>query len=198
MANTNAPFGFKRVARADQGPLGGGFSSLKMQPTAGALNRGDLVLALADGTVAVSAAAQGHLNRGVYIGCHYTTASLGYPVWANYWPGSGAALGSGLVDVFIVDDPMAEFEGMASAGPITQADVGANCDVVVNASTTGFSKWSLGVPSAAAGGLNFPFKVLAVGNRGTFISDGYDVASANNIVRVGWNDMFLKGPAQGV
>ena len=194
MANTNAPFGFRPIARLDGGPYGGGFSTLKMQNNAGALNRGDTVKALADGTVAVSAAAEGHLARGVYIGCHYLNAALGYPIWSNYWPGAGAL---GLVDVFIIDDPNVVYEVMASAGPITQADVGANADIVVNASTTGFSKWALGA-ATTTGSTNFPWKIHAVGNRGVNISDGYDAASANNIVHVIWNDMFLKGPAIGI
>jgi len=73
---------------------------------------------------------------------------MGYPIWTNYWPGSGAL---GLVDVCIIDDPNQVYEIMASAGPITLADIGSAANVVVNASTTGFSKWALGAPAAGAG-----------------------------------------------
>jgi hypothetical protein len=188
MANTNAPFGFRPIRRVDGAAWSGNHTTCKMQNTAGALNRGDLVQQLADGTVAVGAAAVGHFMRGVFVGCHYLAASLGYPIWSNYWPGAGAI---GLVDAFIIDDPNVVYEAAASAGPITLADIGSNADIVVAASTTGFSKWSLGVPTQAASA-TFPWKIVALGNGGFPIQDGYDATSANNIVEVSWNDMFFR------
>jgi hypothetical protein len=185
MTNTIAPFGFKPVRRFDGAAWTGNFTQCKMQNNAGALNRGDGVVQLADGTVAVAAAGVGHPFRGIFIGCHYLLAALGYPIWTNYWPGSGAV---GLVDAFIVDDPNLVFEVQASAGPITMADIGMNADVVVAASTTGFSKWSLGVPAAT---VTFPFKIMGPSNNGVNIGDGYDVTVANNLVEVMPNEWFL-------
>jgi hypothetical protein len=195
MANTNSPFGFRPIRRLDGAAWTSNHTTKKMQNNAGALNRGDAVQALVDGTVAVSAAAAGHLNTGIFVGCHYLSSALGYPIWTNYWPGSGAL---GLVDAFIIDDPNVVYEVMASAGPITLADVGANADIVVNASTTGFSKWALGAPTTTAS-TNFPWKIIGLGNNGVNVGEnGYDATSANNIVEVCWNDMFLKGPAIGI
>jgi hypothetical protein len=185
MTNTIAPFGFKPIRRFDGAAWTGNFTQCKMQNTAGALNRGDGVVQLADGTVAVAAAAAGHVFRGIFIGCHFLSAVMGYPIWTNFWPGAGAV---GLVDAFIIDDPNVVFEVQASAGPITMADIGQNADVVVAASTTGFSKWSLGVPAVTA---TFPFKILGPANNGVNISDGYDVTSPNNIVEVMPNEWFL-------
>jgi hypothetical protein len=190
--NTVAPFGFRPIRRQDGAAWSGNFTQCKGQPTAGALNRGDLVQQMADGTVAVGAAAVGYPIRGVYDGCHYLLAALGYNIWSNYWPGSGAI---GLVDIFVIDDPSVVFEGQASAGPITLASVGLNADVVVTASTTGFSKWALGVPAATA---TFPFRVERLGNGGVYISDGYDATAANNIVEVSWNSMFMRQSGTGV
>jgi len=186
MANTNSPFGFKPIRRLDGAAWSSCHTTKKMQITAGACNRGDVVKQMPDGTVAVSAAAAGYLNVGVFVGCHYTVASLGYPIWTNYWPGAGAAPGT-LVDAFVIDDPMVVYEVMAATGPITLANVGDNADVVVTASATGFSKWALATPAVAAGSDVLPFKVVGVGNNGIFIQDGYDAASANNIVEVAWN-----------
>src|SRR4029077_7116135 len=107
-------------------------------------------------------------------------------IWSNYWPGAGAAAGT-LVEVYIIDDPLVVYEVMAATGPITAANVGENADFVVAASTTGFSKWGLATPAVAAGSDVLPFKVVGIGNAGVNISDGYDVASANNIVEVCWN-----------
>jgi hypothetical protein len=194
VANTQAPFGFRPIRRQDGAAWSGNFTQLKAQANAPAMNRGDVVKNLADGTIAIAAPADGHLCRGVFDGCHYLLAALGYNIWTNYWPGSG---GIGLVDCFVIDDPLVVFEAQANAGPITLADLGANADIVVNASTTGFSKMALGAPTTTAS-TNFPFKIVGLGNAGVFISDGYDVTAAFNIVEVTWNDMFMKGPAIGI
>jgi len=196
MTNTNAPFGFRPIRRQDGAAWSSQFSQLKAQSTAGALNRGDLVKSLADGTVAAAAAADGHVVRGIYVGCHYLLTAMGYNIWSNYWPGSGAPAGIS-VDVFVVDDPFVVMEGMAAAGPILFADIGSNCDIVVNASTTGFSKWALGAPTTT-GSTSFPFKVIGLGNGGVNISDGYDATSANNIVEITWNEMFMKTAGLGI
>ena len=186
MANTNAPFGFRPIRRLDGAAWSGNLTQKKMQITAGACNRGDVVKQMSDGTVAVSAAAAGAANVGVADGFRFVAAALGYPIWTNYWPGAGAVAGT-LVDVFVIDDPNVVFEVMANAGPITLAQVGDNADLVVTASTTGFSKWSLLTPAVGAGSDVLPFKVVGLGNAGVFISDGYDTTAANNIVEVAWN-----------
>jgi hypothetical protein len=133
-------------------------------------------------------AGDGHLARGVYIGCHYLSAALGYPIWSNYWPGSGA-LGSAPIDVFIIDDPTVVYEVAALAGPITAADVGLRAEASPLASTTGFSKWSLTGLAVTA---TLPWIVTGLGNNSVPIQDGYDATTAFNIVEVAWNDMFLK------
>jgi hypothetical protein len=193
MANTVAPFGFRPVRRVDGAAWSSQHSQRKAQITAGAINRGDGVAQLADGTVAVTAAAAGKPFLGISEGCHYLSAALGYPIWSNYWPGSGAQAGT-LVDMFIIDDVKVVFEVQASAGPITLADIGGTADVVVTASTTGFSKWALGAPGTTA---TFPFTIVGLGNNGVNISDGYDATSANNIVEVAPNLWFLT-PGAGV
>ena len=189
MANTNAPSGFRPIKRLDGAAWTGNHTERKMQNTAGAMNRGDVVKQLADGTVAVSTLAAGAANIGVCQGFHFLSATMGYPIWTNYWPGAGAV---GLVDVFIADDPSGVFEVMASAGPITQADVGANAEFVINPSTTGFSKWALGAPAIGAGTDTLPWKIVAIGNRGVPIQDGLDPTTAFNIVEVAWNAHALK------
>lgn len=187
MANTNSPFGFRPIRRLDGAAWSGNLTQRKMANNASALNRGDVVAQLATGYVAALAAgATTHVALGVFEGCHYLSNALGYPIWSNYWPGAGAI---GEVDAFIIDDPFVVFEVMANAGPITFADIGMNVDIVVTASTTGFSKWSASAPAATA---TFPFRVVGLGNFGVNIQDGYDAASANNIVEVTWNDQHYK------
>ena len=195
MANTNAPFGFKPIRRLDGAAWTGNFTQKKMQNNAGACNRGDMMKTLADGTVAVSTVGASNANIGVCGGFHYLSSTMGYPIWTNYWPGSGA---TGLVDVFLIDDPLVVYEVMANTGPITLADIGANAEPTITASTTGFSKWSLTAPSIAAGSDIMPWKVVGVGNQGVNIQDGYDVAAANNIVEVAWNSHNYKTFAVGI
>jgi hypothetical protein len=146
-----------------------------------------MVTQVNDGTLRPYAAADGHLAAGVYIGCHYLSAALGYPIWSNYWPGSGA--GTTMIDVFVIDDPEVAYEVAALLGPITLASVGMRAEANVLASTTGFSKWSLtGVAVTAT----LPWTIVALGNSNVNISDGYDSTTAYNIVEVQWNDMILK------
>ena len=188
MPNTNAPFGFRPIRRLDGAAASGGMSQAKVANADGnALNRGDVVQQLATGYVTrTTAGLANHQTRGVFIGCHYLSAALGYPIWTNYWPGAGAV---GDIDVFLLDDPWLVFEVRANAGPITLANVGMNADFVVTASTTGFSAWSLAAPAVTA---TFPFRVTALGNNNVNVGDGYDSTLAFNIVEVAWNDQVFK------
>src|SRR5215813_14171920 len=104
MANVNAPFGFRPIRRLDGAALSGAFTQLKVaNGDTNALNRGDCVKQLGTGYVTVAAAGlTDHSMRGIFIGCHYLSSALGYNIWSNYWPGSGAV---GDIDVFILDDP---------------------------------------------------------------------------------------------
>lgn len=190
MANVSSAFGFKPIRRIDGAAWSGNFTQLKVaNADTNALNRGDVVLQVNTGYVSRAAAGNtAHTIRGVFLGCHYLSSTFGYPIWTNYWPGSGA---TGDIDAFIVDDPNVVFEVQASAGPIAFADIGQNADFVVNASTTGFSKWTLN--SATMGvTATLPFRVIALGNNAVATDNGYDSTTAFNVVEVAWNDMFLR------
>lgn len=190
MANINSAFGFKPIRRLDGAAWSGNMTQLKIaNADTNALNRGDVVLQVNTGYVSRAAAGNvAHTIRGVFLGCHYNSTALGYPLWTNYWPGSGAL---GDIDAFIVDDPNVVFEVQASAGPITFADIGQNGDFVVNASTTGYSKWTLNSATLAVTA-TFPFRIIALGNNGVATDNGYDTTTAFNVVEVAWNDMFLR------
>ena len=191
MPNTQAPFGFRPIRRTDGAAWSSALRQSKAQNTDGALNRCDLVKQLADGTVAIAAPADGHVVLGVYVGCHYLNSALGYPIWSNYWPGSGAI---GLVDCFIADDDRVVFEAQANAGNLVFADIGICMDIVVNASTTGFSKMALNDGTKAVTA-TFPFRMVGLGNGGVNISDGYDSTSNFNIVEVQPNNWLMSSGA---
>jgi len=190
MANVNAPFGFRPIRYLTGAPYTSGFSQLKIaNGDTNALNRGDMVRSLATGYVTIGAAGiSDHSARGIFLGCHYLSNALGYNIWSNSWPGSGAI---GDVDAFILDDPTVVFEVQGStATPIAFADLGANADVVVTSSTTGFSKWAINQATLAATA-TFPWRIVALGNNTRNIENGYDTTTGFNIVEVAWNDNFL-------
>ena len=190
MANVNAAFGLRPIRRLDGAPYTGGFTSLKVaNGDTNALNRGDVVKNLNTGYVTrIAAGNTDHQNRGVFIGCHYLSAALGYSIWSNYWPGSGA---TGDIDAFVIDDPFVVYEVQSSTStPVAFADLGLNADVVVNASTTGFSKWTINQATLNTTA-TFPFRVLALGNNAAAIENGYDATTGFNIVEVCWNDQVL-------
>jgi hypothetical protein len=190
MANVNAPFGFRPVRRLDGAAYTGGFTQLKIaNADTNALNRGDVVKNLNTGYVTrIAAGNTDHQNRGVFIGCHYLSAAFNYPIWSNYWPGTGAI---GDIDAMVIDDPLVVFEVQSStATPIAFADLGQNADVVVAASTTGFSKWVINQATLAVTA-TFPFRILALGNNTTAIENGYDSTTGFNIVEVCWNDQVF-------
>jgi len=198
MANVDSAFGFRPIRRLDGAAWSGNHSTRRMLNSAGALNRGDVVQVLNSGYVQVSAAGVStHVNLGVFVGCHYLSNALGYPIWSNYWPGSGAV---GDVDVFVIDDPNVVFEVQGSTStPIAFADIGINADFVVVASTTGFSKWSLNQATLAVTG-TFPFRIVGLGGSqntaaGNTPGNGYDHTTGYNIVEVAWNDQFYRQQA---
>ena len=187
MANVDSAFGFRPIRRLDGAAWTGNHTTRKMANTAGALNRGDVVKDLGDGYVAVTTAANtAHSTIGVFVGCHYLAASLGYPIWSNYWPGSGA---TGDVDAFIIDDPNVVFEVQSVLGPVALTSIGQNADVTIVASTTGFSKWTLAAPTTTA---TLPFRVIGLGSAGSMVGNGYDHTTAYNIVEVSWNDQIYR------
>jgi hypothetical protein len=187
MANIDSAFGFRPIKRLDGAAWTGNHTTRKMLTNAPALNRGDVVQALPSGYVQASpAAVTDHSGLGIFVGCHYLAASLGYPIWSNYWPGAGAV---GEVDAFIIDDPLVVFEVQAAAGPILLADVGMTANPTVVASTNGFSKWTLAAPAALATAM---FRVVALGDPAPMVGNGYDATTAFNIVQVAWNDHIYR------
>jgi len=187
MANIDSAFGFRPIKRLDGAAWTGNHNTRRMLTNAPALNRGDVVQALPSGYVqAAPATVADHSALGIFVGCHYLQASLGYPIWSNYWPGAGAV---GEVDAFIIDDPNVVFEVQATAGPILIADVGMTANPTVVASTTGFSKWTLATPAASATAM---FRVVALGDPAPMVGNGYDATTAFNIVQVAWNDQIYR------
>jgi hypothetical protein len=98
---------------------------------------------------------------GVFVGCSYTDADLGF-VNRQYWPtGQVASDAMG----FVVDDPNALFL-IQSSGPINQNDLGMNCDLTAAQSTstgstaTGNSTSSLATGAACVATTSIGFRIV--------------------------------------
>jgi len=196
MANPNAPFGFKPIRRLDGAAWSGNLTSRKILATNNnVMCKGDVVLALSTGYIDIGVAGTTtHVNLGIFYGCHYFNASVGYNIWSNRWPGGSPSAGVD-ADAFIIDDPYLVFEVQASAAAIGFGAIGENADYVVATGNalSGISAWTLN--STTGSTATFPFRVVGLGNFGVNTSPGYDSASANNIVEVCWNDQFYRQTA---
>lgn len=188
VTNTNAGFGFKPVRRLDGAAWSGNMTVRKIaNADTNVLCKGDVAKTLNTGYITVGAAGlTDHSNIGVFYGCKYLSTTLGYTIWSNRWPGSGA---TGDIDAFIIDDPFVVYEVQASAAAIPFAAIGENADYVVATGNTssGISAWTLN--STTASTTTFPWKVI--GFPATNTVPGSDIASSFNLVEVSWNDNFL-------
>ena len=196
MANPNAPFGFKPIRRLDGAAWSGNLTSRKILATNNnVMCKGDVIIALSTGYIDIgSAGLTTHVNLGIFYGCHYFNASVGYNIWSNRWPGGSPSSGVD-ADAFIIDDPYVVFEVQADTTNIPFGAIGENADYVVHTGNTlsGISAWALN--STTGSTATFPFRVVGQGNFGVNTSPGYDSASANNIVEVCWNDQFYRQTA---
>jgi len=187
MANPNAPFGFKPIRRLDGAAWSGNLTRrLIANGDSNVVCKGDVVKTLNTGYITVGAAGlTDHSNVGIFYGCAYLNTAIGYKIWTNRWPGSGA---TGDIEAFIIDDPFVVFEVMASAAAIPFAAIGENADYVVATGNvnSGISAWTLN--STTGSTTTFPFRVI--GQPATGVIPGSDIASNNNLVEVCWNDQF--------
>lgn len=194
MANTFAPNGMQPVRRLDGAAWTGNQTLRKALSSAGAMFRGDPVIALSSGYITQAGSTEisnGAAICGVFNGCYYLPTAFGYQRWSNSWPGSGAAA-STEVTCAVVDDPQVVFEiqSSSSGAAIAQADLYSNANLASSAGNalSGFSQWSLGALS-----LSSAAPVMIVGFITTPTNDN---ASAQNRVEVAWNSMFYKNSAR--
>lgn len=136
MSTINAPYGLRPVKRADGMPYAGAYSTYLIDPAGYATNifYGSVVYNNANGYInlVTGTGADATTNDwptgttsvtgaiGVFVGCSYINAQ-GQLVFSQYYP-SGT---TGVVQAFVVDDPMVLFQGQLD-GTATQAAIGAN------------------------------------------------------------------------
>lgn len=136
MATTAAPYGLRPVKRVDGMPYAGAFSTFLIDPAGVNTNiyNGSVVYTNANGYINIvtgtgadattndwptgSTSATGAL--GVFVGCSFVNAQ-GQLIFSQYYPAGT----TGVVQAFVVDDPMVLFAAQLD-GTATQAAVGAN------------------------------------------------------------------------
>jgi len=136
MATTAAPYGLRPVKRVDGMPYAGAYSTYLINPSGYNTNifYGSVVYINANGYINIvtgtgadattndwptgSTSATGAI--GVFVGCSYVNGQ-GQLIFSQYYPANT----TGVVQAFVVDDPMVLFAGQLD-GTATQAAVGAN------------------------------------------------------------------------
>ena len=136
MATTAAPYGLRPVKRVDGMPYAGAYSTYLIDPAGVNTNifNGSVVYVNANGYIAIvtGTGADATTNDwptgstsvtggiGVFVGCSFINGQ-GQLIFSQYYPANT----TGVVQAFVVDDPMVLFAAQLD-GTATQAAVGAN------------------------------------------------------------------------
>jgi hypothetical protein len=197
MANTFAPFGFRRVSGTGVTPSFEQVIGLINSNTAN-IFFGDPVFRLsADGTLAGITTGPGPGTTaiaGIFVGCKYLSVSQKKTVWSNYWPGSDVAASTTL-EGYIENDPLAQFVaqvGTSTSTGVTLSQIGLNCQFAYGTGNTanGLSGAYIDISVAPATTNTFPFRIVGLitnppGAPGTTIG-------ANDYVQVAFNNVETK------
>ena len=180
MANIDAPFGLRPIAKLGSAPGGTvGTTKYKISSGASAIFTGDPVKLKADGSIEVKGGAGAITGAisGVFMGCFYTDPTTSKPTFRNNYPDGLAATDA---IAFISDDVNQLYIAQQDANDIGAADLGNNAEMgmAAGSTTTGMSRAEIDSSTAATGNATYMLKIL----------DFYDVpsndASAANSVLV--------------
>ena len=135
MANIDAPFGLRPIAKVGSAPGGTtGTTKYSIADNQGtAIFTGDPVKYKNDGTVEVATA--GDASCGVFMGCFYTDPTTSKPTFRNHFP---ASLSPGDAIAFVADDPDQLYIAQqdSDGSNLVAADLNLNADLVFGAGST--------------------------------------------------------------
>jgi hypothetical protein len=189
MANQVEKFGLRPVRKLDGSPFINAQNRYRIASNYGtAIFQGDLVVPVADGTVARHIAANSAAVIGVFNGCFYTDPTTQKPTWKNYYPGSVVTSD---IMAFVIDDPDVVCKVDADAA-FAVADIFKNFNLTnVSGNTqSGVSEVQLDV---SASGLTIIHMVQAIDISQN--PDNQDVSAANANILVRINNHFYNGSA---
>lgn len=162
MAKTASPYGLRLAKRlgetvqnhgVNQYPIPSGYNT--------DIKTGDLVVLTGSaGTIAKFTGTTTGTPVGVFIGCSYTDAAIGF-VNRQIWPANQVAANA---SAYVIDDPDAVFQIQAN-GSLTQNSVGTNAAVVqgTGSATLGVSGVSLNAGSIA-NTATLPLRIVGIVN----------------------------------
>ncbi len=174
MANTFAPFGFRQYRGNGSAPTYEQVATFCAYDTA-AMYYGDPVFRNTTTGGVYPTTPGANVLAGVFAGCKYLSVSQKRTVWSNFWGAADVASGN-LVEVYVVNDPNAQFlaqvGGSSSVGAVA-GQIGANV------------QFAYGTPSTASGISGVSLVANPPGSNGT-------EAGAYNYVIVAFNNVETK------
>lgn len=203
MTNIFSPFGFQDWNRMEGGSPQFGFPGNQLNiasSDATPIFDGDVVQLLPASSVASgnfgkyitqasSALTTNTGYEGIFRGCHYINTNIQRPVWAKYWPGSGAGISTQADAIaFIETDVRKWFVVQCSTGAIVGSSmVGMNIPMntagvtmtsTIGNTTTGFSGVAVNASQAAASS-SMPFRIIDLYSN---VAPGFTPFQPNNTV----------------
>lgn len=159
MANTFAPFGFMQDSGTGSSPTYEQVPRLA-QYNAAAIYRGDPVTSQTDGTIAIASPGTTQI-AGIFQGAKYLSASQQRVIWNQYWPGSDVASGQ-YPELYIVNDPNAQFIAQADDTGLTLADVNANVQFAIGTPNAYTKQSGAYIDSVGPATATLPFRVVGL------------------------------------
>ena len=156
MATTAAPYGLRPINLIGGQQFAGSTRQIKIASGYAAnIFFGDIVAIAVDGTIVKVTTLGTDADKfpagtvGVFLGCAYTSPSLGYFLNSQYWP-TGTVASDAVA--YVCDDPDTLFQIQADAA-VTQTMLGSNFGVnqTAGSTVTGDSKVSLDVGTRGTG-----------------------------------------------
>ena len=191
MANTNTPFGFRQIKGTGSAPTYEQNVRYIASNNTTPIFFGDAVIPLSTGFIAQATASTVRME-GIFVGCKYVSTSQKRTVWSNYWPGSDA---TGSVEAYIVDDPNAQFVVQAGGTAIGFANIGEYIQLNVGTGNTATGVSGMYVESPGTT-VTLPFIVRGLVQDPPG-ANGTDIASAYNLVIVGFNNASTRTNGAG-
>ena len=188
MANIDAPFGLRPIAKLGSAPGGTtGTTKYRISSGASALFTGDPVKLKADGSIEVKGGAGAITGAisGVFMGCFYTDPTTSKPTFRNNYPDGLAATDA---IAFISDDVNQLYIAQQDANDIGAADLGNNAEMIMAAgsTTTGMSRAEIDSSTAATGNATYMLKILDF-----YDTPSNDTTAANSVLVVKINNHQL-------
>jgi hypothetical protein len=156
MATVSAPYGLRPINLIGGQQFAGSTRQIKIASGYAAnIFFGDIVAIAVDGTIVKVTTLGTDADKfpagtvGVFLGCAYTSPSLGYFLNSQYWP-TGTVASDAVA--YVCDDPDTLFQIQADAA-VTQTMLGSNFGVnqTAGSTVTGDSKVSLDVGTRGTG-----------------------------------------------